>query len=61
MTHFYVVVSLATTCDEHSSYIARDAREIVQIAWSIVSASSLAEVRPEVLIVMEFMESNIFF
>lgn len=37
----YVVVSIATTCDENNSYVTPDSSELILLAWTFVSASTL--------------------
>ncbi|ONH65310.1 Asparagine-rich protein [Cyberlindnera fabianii] len=51
MSDLFVVVHLATTCDEQGVYVTRDSAEVIEIAWRMLDASTLEEVaRDSVLI-----------
>lgn len=41
MSDAYVVLDLATTCDESSNYVAKDSSEIIELAWKIIDAETL--------------------
>ena len=41
----YIVVHVATTCDEHGVYVTKDSAEVIEIGWILVDAKSLDEVR----------------
>ncbi|WEJ96299.1 Asparagine-rich protein (ARP protein) [Yamadazyma tenuis] len=41
MSDVYVALYIATTCDDSSTYISRDATEIIELAWSVIDAASL--------------------
>lgn len=41
----YVVIHVATTCDEHGVYVTKDSAEVIEIGWILVDANSLDEVR----------------
>lgn len=48
----YVVIHVATTCDEHGVYVTKDSAEVIEIGWILVDAKTLDEVgcypfRPE--------------
>lgn len=40
----YVVIHVATTCDEHGVYVTKDSAEVIEIGWILVDAKSLEEV-----------------
>ena len=40
----YVVIHVATTCDEHGVYVTKDSAEVIEIGWILVDAKSLDEV-----------------
>lgn len=40
----YVVIHVATTCDEHGVYVTKDSAEVIEFAWILVDATSLEEV-----------------
>lgn len=40
----YVVVHVATTCDEHGVYVTKDSAEVIEIGWILLDAKSLEEV-----------------
>jgi hypothetical protein len=40
----YVVIHVATTCDEHGVYVTKDSAEVIEIGWILVEAKTLEEV-----------------
>lgn len=42
----YVVIHVATTCDEHGVYVTKDSAEVIELGWILLDAKSLEEVRP---------------
>lgn len=40
----YVVIHVATTCDEHGVYVTRDSAEVIEIGWILLDANNLEEV-----------------
>ena len=40
----YVVIHVATTCDEHGVYVTKDSAEVIEIGWILLNAKSLEEV-----------------
>jgi hypothetical protein len=44
--HFdrYVVIHVATTCDEHGVYVTKDSAEVIELGWIELDAKSLEEV-----------------
>lgn len=43
----YVVIHVATTCDEHGVYVTKDSAEVIELGWIILDAKSCEEVRRE--------------
>lgn len=45
--HFdrYVVIHVATTCDEHGVYVTKDSAEVIELGWILLDAKTLDEVR----------------
>lgn len=41
----YVVIHVATTCDEHGVYVTKDSAEVIELGWILVDATTLDEVR----------------
>jgi hypothetical protein len=41
----YVVIHVATTCDEHGVYVTKDSAEVIELGWILVDAKTLEEVR----------------
>jgi hypothetical protein len=43
----YVIIHIATTCDEHGVYVTKDSAEVIEIGWVVVNARdpNLPEVR----------------
>ncbi|KAI9889191.1 MAG: hypothetical protein M1814_005707 [Vezdaea aestivalis] len=47
----YVVIHVATTCDEHGVYVTKDSAEVIELAWIELDAKSLDEIhRSSVLV-----------
>ncbi len=42
----YVVIHVATTCDEHGVYVTKDSAEVIEIGWILLDAKTLEEVSP---------------
>jgi hypothetical protein len=40
----YVVIHVATTCDEHGVYVTKDSAEVIELAWILLDANNLEEV-----------------
>ena len=40
----YVVIHVATTCDEHGVYVTRDSAEVIELGWILLDANSCEEV-----------------
>ena len=41
----FIVVHVATTCDEHGVYVTKDSAEVIELGWILLDAKSLDEVR----------------
>lgn len=41
----FVVISVATTTDEHGVYVTKDSAEVVELGWLLLDAKNLQEVR----------------
>lgn len=41
----FVVISVATTTDEHGVYVTKDSAEVVELGWLLLDAKTLQEVR----------------
>lgn len=41
----YVVVHVATTCDEHGVYVTKDSAEVIELGWILLDAKTCDEVR----------------
>ncbi|GKT84682.1 LOW QUALITY PROTEIN: RNA-binding protein [Colletotrichum tofieldiae] len=39
----YVVIHVATTCDEHGVYVTKDSAEVIELGWILLDAKSLEE------------------
>lgn len=42
----YVVIHVATTCDEHGVYVTKDSAEVIEFGWILLDSKSLDEVCP---------------
>jgi len=40
----YVVIHVATTCDEHGVYVTKDSAELIELGWILLDAHNLEEV-----------------
>ncbi|KAJ2990504.1 hypothetical protein NUW58_g2917 [Xylaria curta] len=43
-TDRYVVIHVATTCDEHGVYVTKDSAEVIELGWIVVDSKTLDEV-----------------
>ena len=41
----YVVIHVATTCDEHGVFVTKDSAELIELGWILLDAKSAEEVR----------------
>ncbi|KAF2841200.1 hypothetical protein M501DRAFT_1014013 [Patellaria atrata CBS 101060] len=47
----YVVIHVATTCDEHGVYVTKDSAEVIEIGWILLDAKSCEELHRESVLV----------
>ncbi|KAF1998159.1 hypothetical protein P154DRAFT_536582 [Amniculicola lignicola CBS 123094] len=47
----YVVIHVATTCDEHGVYVTKDSAEVIELGWILLDAKSFEEVHRESVLV----------
>lgn len=40
----YVVIHVATTCDEHGVYVTKDSAEVIELGWILLDSKTLDEV-----------------
>ena len=40
----YVIIHVATTCDEHGVYVTKDSAEVIEVGWILVDAATCEEV-----------------
>ena len=40
----YVVMHVATTCDEHGVYVTKDSAEVIEFGWILIDAKTHEEV-----------------
>ena len=45
----YVVIHVATTCDEHGVFVTKDSAEVIELGWILLDAKSAEEVRIAIL------------
>ncbi|KAK5958364.1 Asparagine-rich protein (ARP protein) [Knufia fluminis] len=43
-TDRYVVIHVATTCDEHGVYVTKDSAEVIEIGWMLLDSKNLQEI-----------------
>lgn len=41
----YLVIHVATTCDEHGVYVTKDSAEVIELGWILLDAKSCEEVK----------------
>ena len=46
----YLVIHVATTCDEHGVYVTKDSAEVIEIGWLLLDAKNCEEVCRELLV-----------
>lgn len=39
----YVVIHVATTCDEHGVYVTKDSAEVIELGWILLDSSNCEE------------------
>ncbi|KAL1898371.1 Asparagine-rich protein (ARP protein) [Ceratocystis pirilliformis] len=47
----YVVMHVATTCDEHGVYVTKDSAEVIELGWIVLDAKSTDEVARDSVLV----------
>ncbi|KAL8910317.1 MAG: hypothetical protein Q9171_004361 [Xanthocarpia ochracea] len=47
----YVVIHVATTCDEHGVYVTKDSAEVIEIGWLLLNAKTCDEMYRESVLV----------
>lgn len=40
----YVVIHVATTCDEHGVYVTKDSAEVIELGWIVLDSKTSEEV-----------------
>jgi hypothetical protein len=41
----YVVIHVATTCDEHGVYVTKDSAEVIELGWILLDSKNCDEVK----------------
>lgn len=49
----YVVIHVATTCDEHGVFVTKDSAEVIELGWILLDAKSAEEVRNPTVLLLE--------
>ncbi|KAF2201054.1 RNA binding protein [Delitschia confertaspora ATCC 74209] len=47
----YVVIHVATTCDEHGVYVTKDSAEVIELGWILLDAKSCEELHRQSVLV----------
>jgi len=47
----YLVMHVATTCDEHGVYVTKDSAETIEIGWILLDSSNCEEVSCQLALV----------
>lgn len=45
----YIVIHVATTCDEHGVFVTKDSAEVIELGWILLDAKGAEEVSDAVL------------
>lgn len=43
----FIVVHVATTCDEHGVYVTKDSAEVIEFGWILLDTKTCEEVRSD--------------
>jgi hypothetical protein len=54
----YVIIHVATTCDEHGVYVTKDSAEVIELGWILLDAKSCEEVSIPHLLTSTFTPAN---
>lgn len=49
----YIVVHVATTCDEHGVYVTKDSAEVIELGWILLDTKTCEEVSKLLIWVFE--------
>ena len=41
---YYLVIHVATTCDEHGVYVTKDSAEVIEMGWMLLDSKTLNDV-----------------
>ncbi|KAG9618367.1 hypothetical protein KCU64_g22651, partial [Aureobasidium melanogenum] len=47
----YVVIHVATTCDEHGVYVTKDSAEVIELGWILLDSKNCDELHRESVLV----------
>ncbi|KAF2153391.1 hypothetical protein K461DRAFT_293656 [Myriangium duriaei CBS 260.36] len=47
----YVVIHVATTCDEHGVYVTKDSAEVIELGWILLDSTNCEEIHRESVLV----------
>ncbi|KAF7621419.1 hypothetical protein AFLA_011720 [Aspergillus flavus NRRL3357] len=47
----YIVIHVATTCDEHGVYVTKDSAEVIELGWILLDAKTCEELHRESVLV----------
>ncbi|KKY23193.1 putative rna binding protein [Phaeomoniella chlamydospora] len=47
----YIIIHVATTCDEHGVYVTKDSAEVIELGWILLDTKSLEELHRESILV----------
>lgn len=54
----YVVIHVATTCDEHGVYVTKDSAEVIELGWILLDAKNCEEVGSQKLCLLFFNQKQ---
>jgi len=43
----YIVIHVATTCDEHGVYVTKDSAEVIELGWILLDSKTCEEVHTQ--------------
>lgn len=41
---YYLVIHIATTCDEHGVYVTKDSAEVIELGWCLLDTQKCEDV-----------------
>lgn len=52
----YLVIHVATTCDEHGVYVTKDSAEVIELGWILLDSKTCDEVSPHLALAHSYTD-----